>query len=229
MNFVLRVKEHPLLGLGYSKLRLLLEIVPCYLIREVLADLPDTQLQPGVGPIDMGFLDRTEVQSLAASPEVPELEDVLMERLDAGCLCLGARHEGTIAAYSWCDLAQCNYDGRLAFPLSDKEAYLFDARTFKAYRGNKLAGCLRYKLYRELDRMGRDRFFSTSSCLNTSAMSFKDRLKARRVRLYVYIKLFNKWQACILLRRYSKEDEPLCMSNGERREREKHPRRIFPA
>ena len=208
MNFVLRVKEHPLLGPVYRKFIAMVEIVPFYLIREVLVELPERDLEPRVGPLDVGFLDRGDVQRIAANPEVPESEDVLMERLETGCICLAARHEGTVAAYSWCNLEQCDYEGRLGFPLSDKEAYLFDARTFSDYRGKKLAGYLRYQLYLELDRMGRERFFSTSSCMNTAAMSFKERLKARRVRLYLYVRLFRKLRASVPLRRYAKEDEP---------------------
>ncbi len=211
MNLVVRVKEHRWLGPAYRKLTSVVEVVPFYLMLEEMPDMDLREVQPGISPLEESFLTLPQVQQLAENPEVPEDVEELTKRFHDGCLCLGVWHDGALAAYSWCNLKECNYSERLVFPLGEDEAYLFDARTFATFRGKKLAGYVRYRLYQELNDLGRKRFYSTSSFLNKSALRFKERLCARRVRLYTYIGLFQKLHASVPLRRYSRSDDPTCI------------------
>ena len=50
--------------------------------------------------------------------------------------------------------------------------------------------------------MGRTRFFSTTLFLNSSAMKFKRKLKARPLKLYLHISLGGRYTWTILLRHY---------------------------
>ena len=161
MNLVTAVKEHAILGNLYRRLTWVAEVVPFYLVREYILEESAVGLQPRLDPLEVRFLEPAEIRAISESPEVEESEDTLLRRLDNGCMCLGIRHKGHIVAYSWCNLKKCDYQGRLDFDLKDDEAYLFDARTFQAYRGKNLAPYLRSELYKKLAEMGRTKFFST--------------------------------------------------------------------
>ena len=207
MNIVRMVKENPLLGFIYRRLTSVIEIVPYYLVREYLFEESELNLKPELDGFEVDFLKSLDMKAISESSEVNDSEDILLKRLDNGCICLGIKHKEDIAAYSWCNLRKCDYDGRLVFQLREDEAYLFDARTFQVYRGKKLAPYLRYQVYRHLAQMGRTKFFSTSSLLNTSAIKFKERLKARPIRLYLYINLLGKYHWNFLLKNYMSENE----------------------
>ena len=202
MNLVTAVKEHPVLGNLYRRLTSAAEIVPYYLVREYIVEESGSGLQPKLDPLEVRFLEPAEIRAISESPEVKESEDTLLKRLDNGCMCLGIRHKGHIVAYSWCNLRKCDYEGRLEFDLKEDEAYLFDARTFQAYRGKNLAPYLRRQLYKHLAEMGRTKFFSTTSTFNTSAMKFKEKLGAKPLRLYLYIRLLGVFRRSFLLRKY---------------------------
>ena len=103
----------------------------------------------------------------------------------------------------WCNLRKCD-DESLSFPLKDDEAYLFDARTFKVYRGKNLAPYLRYQLYKCLEQLGRTKFFSITLALDTSALNFKKKLKAKPLNLYLYVNLFQRFTWNIPLRSYAR-------------------------
>jgi hypothetical protein len=206
MNLVTAVKEHPVLGNLYRRLTSAAEIVPYYLVREYIVEESGLGLQPKLDPLEVRFLEPAEIRAISQSPEVKESEDTLLKRLDNGCMCLGIRHKGHIVAYSWCNLKKCDYEGRLEFDLKDDEAYLFDARTFQAYRGKNLAPYLRRQLYKNLAEMGRTKFFSTTSTFNTSAMKFKEKLGAEPFRLYLYIHLLGVFRRSFLLRKYEAPD-----------------------
>ena len=202
MNIVQIIRENRFLGPIYKKMIQGVEIVPYYFYREGINDDQKLDLRPKLDNFSVDFLESSEIKSIAAHPEVDESEEELMERLASGCLCLGLKNEDTIAAYTWCNLKQCLYEERLAIPLEDDEAYLFDARTFKKYRGLALAPYLRYQLYLKLVEMGRSTFFSVTSTLNTSAVRFKEKLNAKILKLYLYIGLFRKFRLNILLKNY---------------------------
>ena len=208
MNLVLLIKENALLGALYRGLSALVEVVPYQLYREYPAATAGLSLKPKLDGFDVLFLDPVEAVALARHPEVPESADVLHARIEDGCLCLALKVEGRVVAYTWCNLRKCDYDGRLDFPLKDDEAYLFDARTFQACRGRSVAPFLRDQMYRKLADMGRSRLFSTTSCFNSSARRFKEKLRAKPVRLYVYIGLLGRFRINIFIRRYRSTDAP---------------------
>jgi len=196
MNVVMAVKENPLLRRIYDALTSIVRIIPCYLFRERLLQEEGLNVKPRLDGCEIAPLQSFDIRAISAHPEVIESEDVLRERLANGCLCLGLKHRGDIIAYTWCNLR----DG--PFGLKDDEAYLFNARTFKAYRGKNLAPYLRYQLYRHLARTGRTKFLSTNSLFNSSAIKFKKKLKAKPCKLFLQISLFKKYNWNILLKDY---------------------------
>ena len=202
MNIVQIIRENRFLGPIYKKMIQGVEVVPYYFYKEGLHDDQKLDLKPKLDHFSVEFLDASEVKTIAAHPEVDESEEELMKRLANGCLCLGVKSEGSVTAYTWCNLKECSYEERLSIPLKNDEAYLFDARTFKKYRGKALAPYLRYQLYLKLIEMGRSKFFSVTSTLNTSALRFKEKLNARILKLYLYIGLFRRFRLNILLRKY---------------------------
>jgi GNAT superfamily N-acetyltransferase len=115
--------------------------------------------------------------------------------------CLGAKHDGKIIAYSWINLEECHYTGN-RFRLKENEAYLFDMYTAKPYRGKNIAPHLRYQIYKSLNEMGRETFFSVSEVFNRPSIKFKKKLKARFLKLCVFIELFKKIRFHITLRRF---------------------------
>jgi hypothetical protein len=77
-----------------------------------------------------------------------------------------------------------------------------DARTFSSYKGKNLAPYLRVELYKHLRKMGRTKFISFTFYLNTSAHRFKEKLNAKPQKLYVWFRLFMKYQWNILLKEF---------------------------
>ena len=193
----------PILRYIKKKLYLIIEIRPYYLHQEFLLDEGTVTLEPKLGHCTLGFLTPAEIKAMSASSEVSESEDILLEWLANGCRCIGIKHDGEIAAYMWYNLRKCDHEF-LSFPLKEDEAYLFDARTFKAYKGKNLAPYLRHQLYKHLGQMGRTKFYSITKAFNTSALNFKKKLKAKPLKLYLYVKLFQRFSWNIPLKSYKR-------------------------
>jgi hypothetical protein len=202
MNLVQIIKDNRIIEPIYKWMTKMVEVVPYYFYKEGMHDSQELDFKPKLDQFSVDFLDASDIKAISLHPEVGESEEELMKRLANGCLCLGVKSQGVVAAYTWCNLKQCSYEERLIFPLKDDEAYLFDARTFKGYRGKDLAPYVRYQLYIKLREMGRSTFFSVTSRFNTSALRFKEKLNARILKLYLYIGLFRKFRFNILIRNY---------------------------
>ncbi len=196
------IRRNPVLRYLYEKLSLIIVIKPYYLIQEFLFEEENLNLRLKLDGCTVGFLTPTEIKAISANPEVPDSEDDLLKRLTNGCQGFGIKHNGEIIAYMWCNLRECNH-WSLPFLLKEDEAYLFDARTFKAYRGNNLAPYLRYQLYEHLKGIGRNKFFSISVALDTSSLNFKKKLKAKPIKLYLYVDVLQRFHWTVQLKHYS--------------------------
>jgi hypothetical protein len=125
------IRQNPIVRYIYGKLSSIVLIKPYYLHQEVLLEEGTLNPQLKLDHCTVGFLTPTKIKGISANSEVLESEDILLERLASGCQCFGIKHDGEIVAYMWCNLRKCD-DKSLSFPLKEDEAYLFDARTFKA-------------------------------------------------------------------------------------------------
>jgi GNAT superfamily N-acetyltransferase len=175
---------------GLDKLGIQIHLI--YLIREGITGGVARQNQDGLEGYEVQFLGSEDMTEMAQIPYRPIRHEELQGRLKDGNLCLGAKHDGHLVAFTWCNLTRCQSEG-YSFPLNDDEAYLFDAYTASDLRGQGLAPALRYRLYEELAQMGRTKLYSITDCFNAPALRFKLKLGAGILKSDWYITLFRKW------------------------------------
>lgn len=175
---------------GLDKLGIQIHLI--YLIREGITGGVARPQQDGLEGYEVGFLGAEDMTEMAQIPYRPVRYEELQSRLKDGNLCLSAKRDGHLVAFTWCNLTRCQSEG-YSFPLNDDEAYLFDAYTASDLRGQGLAPALRYRLYEELARMGRTKLYSVTDRYNTPALKFKLKLGAGILKSDWYITLFRKW------------------------------------
>jgi hypothetical protein len=177
-----------------------IEIAPYYVTHESLKHETEPSVDPELGPVAACLLSPAEIEEVYTHPESRVMGDEAT-LLDERCLCFGLKVKGEMAAFMWCNLHRCH--SRITrFPLKEDEAYLCSAVTFTAYRGKNLAPLLRYELYRYLNQIGRTNFYSITEYFNTPARKFKEKLGARQLRLGLHIRLFNRCDWNITLKRF---------------------------
>jgi hypothetical protein len=199
-----RIKNRTvLLSVSHGLEKLGIKIVPYYLTLESLSGQDQPELRPEFESVVCGFLSQSEIDALYAELETRSLRAEIAKWKEDNCLCFGMKHDGSVVAYVWCNLRRCNSDFSF-FTLQQDEAYLFRARTMKAYRGSNLTPLLRYKLYQSLVEMGRVRYYSVTEYFNTPAANFKKKLKAEHIKLCLYFGLFGKIKCNITLKEYRK-------------------------
>jgi ribosomal protein S18 acetylase RimI-like enzyme len=175
---------------GLDKLGVRIHLL--YLIREGITEGVECMQQDGLAGYEVRFLGSEEMAEMVRIPYRPFRYEELQSRLRDGNLCLGARRDGRLAAFTWCNLTQCIHKG-YSFSLNDDEAYLFDAHTDPELRGRGIAPALRHRLYEELARKGRTKLYSFSDRLNTPALRFKLKLGAEILKSESYVTLFGRW------------------------------------
>lgn len=177
-----------------------IKIQPYYLVVEGLSDKSIPHLETGFNEYELGFLGSKDMKVISAIPYRVFSEEQLLLRLKAGKMCFGVKHRGNIAAFTWCDLDECHYEG-YRFPLKQDQAYLFDAYTLDSFRGKGIAPYIRYLLYKELAKTGRKTLYSISDRFNLSSIRFKRKLNAKLVGRGLSVVLFRKWRFSSQLRR----------------------------
>ena len=176
-------------------------LTPYYLVQEGFYGDSVPSVEPKLGPLEVCELDPSDISILAASRERDHSEKEMLKMLSKGCVCMGIKYKDEIAACMWYDLAQCTYK-YLTFDLAEDEAYLYSARTLKAYRGKALAPYLRQRMYEHLAAIGRTKLYSITLYENTPSLMFKRKINARNLKLYVHIRIFGKHNWNLLLRKY---------------------------
>lgn len=206
MHIVHKIRQKLLYGLIIQYLLDRLSAIgisfrPFYLVQEGCLNSDPVHFSPEIKPCGSEFLTEKEIKVVAQHPEVSHSEKELLSRLDKGCKCFSLKHHSEVIAYMWCNFSRC--ESWISFSLEPNEVYLFDARSFKAYRGKNIAPFLRNQLYKHLRKMGYGKFYSVSDAFNTSAINFKRKLGAKNLRLFIHIRLFKKFQKNILLKNYA--------------------------
>jgi len=84
--------------------------------------------------------------------------------------------------------------------IKSNEGWLSSMYTMDSFRGRNVAPFLRYKSYELLNTMGRDVFYSYSDYFNTPAVRFKEKLNAKKLKLILFIRLFNKIRISFILK-----------------------------
>jgi GNAT superfamily N-acetyltransferase len=193
-HIVRRFRQEPLSQLMLDGLgRLGLSVQPFYLFEEPLPTAEPPAVDPSLLVAEVRRLGPADMPAVAAAPWRGFPESLFRERLENGNGCLGLFYGGRLAAFSWYDPNECNYEG-WRFALRADEAYLFDAFTFAPWRGNGVAPYLRYRVQRLLSEQGRTRFYSVSIRTNKAAIRFKEKLGARIVGKGWVLTLFGRWR-----------------------------------
>lgn len=125
----------------------------------------------------------------------------MIEGLKNGQQCVGLEKNGEIACYSFIELNDFYFNGRL-FKLKSNEAYFLNMWTFHNYRGKNLAPYLGYQTYRILEDRGVDVKYSISQYFNKSSIRFKKKLNSKHLYCYLSIVLFKKFTWNFTLKKY---------------------------
>lgn len=167
-----------------------LEIVVYQWVAEGECDPP---ISPKPADLDLRpvFLDDSHIGQIAATRKWIVREE-LIRRLQGGQLCIGVFIGDKLAAYMWVDPFECNHPPNRA-PLSAGEAYLYEAYSLPEFRGRDVAPFMRRSAYDLLRSRGFNRFYSITDYFNASAARFKQKLGARPICLYLYLKLGARW------------------------------------
>lgn len=128
-------------------------------------------------------------------------EDQFLNLLNSGQKCIGLKRNGEIAVFMFINFTELNYKSTV-IQLKNNEAYLWYMYTAKPYRGKNLAPYLRYKSYMILKEMGRDVLYSISNYFNSPAVKFKQKLNSKKLKIILFIKLFNKFSRCFTVKTY---------------------------
>ena len=165
-----------------------------YIVLEGLFDENLLNIEKGFNGYDVGYLGAEDMKELSVipGPDRSFSEEDLLLRLKQGNKCLGIKYKGRIAAFTWFDLGEFKL-GFFRFSLKENEAYLFDAYTLMSFRGKGLAPYMRYRSYKELAKLGKNKLYSVSECFNTPSIRFKMKLNAKIIELYLYVEIFKKW------------------------------------
>ena len=167
-------------------------IIPFYLYLEGIFGEYSQYDRDGFEDYEIGFLKPEDMKEIASyQRDGWASEKDLLARLSDGHKCYGVKYRGKIAAFAWCNFQRC-HSFLYKFPLRDNEAYLWDAYTIESFRGRGIAPHLRFKFYKVLHTMGRNRFYSFSLFFNRSAIRFKSKLNARPLILCLHFKGLKK-------------------------------------
>ena len=187
-------------GLRKRLSRIGLEFKPCYWVLEGSENFIPPEIRGNTEDYSLVFFGPEDMKIIGDRGDSYS-EESLLALLAKGKKCLGIKHKGEIAAFMWIDFEECNFKHHF-IKLKENEAYLFSMFTMYKYRGKNIAPYLRYKSYEKLRELGKDTFYSISEYFNYSTIKFKKKLKAKHLKLILYIVLFNKIRWSITLRRY---------------------------
>lgn len=195
--------------------RLLLEILakiginlrPFVLLREGVFENTSRDFGNRFESAEITYLEAEDMPALASLADLPGrsvTEDELQERLRAGNKCRALTLNGELAAFSWCDYEKCSFQG-YPFSLKSNEVYLYDAYTFVAFRGKGIAPYVRYSLYEDLAKEGREICYSISDRFNRPSLRFKEKLNAKWLISGVYLVLFSRWRFTLMLKQHQSD------------------------
>lgn len=201
INFVLKIQDNKTLFKAYSMVSSLVQVIPYYIMEEVFIDNDRLNNIPKIDDLEIALLTRDDMAYLGNHKEGSATTVQYNRMIDNGCICLAAKHKGEIASYSWANQHSLTYKGK-TIVLEQNEAYLFDARTYKAFRGKNFAPYVRYELYKLLRQRGVDRFLSITLLSNSASMRFKQKVGAEPKDMFLYVGLLRKFHMHFHLRNF---------------------------
>ena len=192
-------------SIRYLLMRIGIEFSPYYIFLDGIngTELPEMK---GIGEdyYTCEFLGPEHMKIIGAVNYAGFSENKLLSLLEAGEKCIALKHKDEIACFMWMNFVEFSYKSTVVH-LKSNEAYLWFMYTMESYRGKNLAPYLRYRSYKILEEMGRNRLYSISDYFNSPAVRFKKKLNTRKLKLILYIQLFNKLHWSLTLKSYQPE------------------------
>ena len=107
---VKRYKDGILLNVIYQKMHLnRTGFIPFYLVEEGFFGKSSMSVEPKINPLEVVELGPADMAVVGAQREKDHTEEEMLEMSSRGCVCLGLKYQGEIAALMWYDLRQCSY------------------------------------------------------------------------------------------------------------------------
>lgn len=180
--------------------RIGIDISPYYLMKEGIGNFDPPTIKGDPAEYTTGFLGPEDM--VLIKKHAPEWDlNGLLNSLNMGIKCFGIKKKEEIAAFLWISFKACKYK-TISIQLKENEVYFTDMFTMEQFRGKNIAVNLRYQCMNILMHMGKDTFYSVTEYFNTSSMKYKKKLNAKKLKLCLYLKLFNKYEWNFTLRTY---------------------------
>jgi ribosomal protein S18 acetylase RimI-like enzyme len=192
-NLILQVIRNKLVRIGF-------EFTPYYLYKQGADKIDPPEIKGDFADLTTEFLNIEDIKTIGKSARGYS-EKTFMTMLENGKKCYGLKHKGKIAAFVWIDFDECNFKPE-RFKLKNNEAYLYSLYTMESHRGKNIAPYLAYNCYKVLSEKGKDTFYSITECLNFSAIKYKKKLAAEKLKLVLYIRLFKNYYRSFILKTY---------------------------
>jgi hypothetical protein len=174
-----------------------------YLFLKDLLDATDLDIRPKIEPIEIEHLKPSDMKCLAVKAERDFSEDMMLQMLSEGCICIGIKYKDEIVSYGWAKLRKC--ESKLlsfSFELKENEAYAYGIRTLSAFKGKALAPYQRYQTYKYLAQTGRTKIYSIVLFSNIPSIKYHRKLNAKPLKLFLNLKFLNKYNRNFLLKTY---------------------------
>ena len=199
-----RYKQGVILNYIYGALKQKkFEVSLFYLLKEDLIGEINVNIQPKIEPIAIEFLKPSDIQFLSTLTERDSSEEEMLQMLSEGCKCMGIKYKGNIVAWAWYNLRKCESKSlSFSFELKENEAYMFEQRTLKTYRGKSLAPYLKYQIHKHLAEIGRTKLYAVVFFSNIPSIKFLRKLNAKPLKLFLNINFLSKYHRNVLLKKY---------------------------
>jgi hypothetical protein len=165
-----------------------------YMFHGNLSESITKEIKPKIDLFEIVHLTPKDMRDIAAGAERDYSEETMLQMLSDGCICMGVKCDGKIAAYCWNNLKNCKQNPfGLNFNFPENKVYNFGMRTLKRYKGNGLAPCLKYHNYKYLLQKGKEKYFGFIMYSNVQSIKFHRKLHAKKSGIYLNIRLFGKY------------------------------------
>jgi len=208
MNFFRKVKQSYrdgfILNTIYAGLKQKkFEVHLVYLFSKDILDEIDLDIQPKIEPLEIEHLKPSDMKYLAVKAERDYSEDMMLQMLSEGKICIGIKYKNEIVSYGWANLKSCkNNPFSFSFELKENEAYTYGNRTLSAFKGKALAPYQKYHMYNHLAQKGRTKIYSLVLFSNIPSIKYRRKLNDKPLKLFMSVKFLNKYHWNIILKRY---------------------------
>jgi hypothetical protein len=187
-------------GVRNNLAKLGLDFMPYYWVKEATTPINPPEIRGADQDFEIEVFGEEEITYIKNTIIGIEEKDLFTD-LKNGEICIGLKNKGNIAAYMFIKQKPFAFRKR-HFNLKSNESYLHSMYTFEDYRGKNIAPYLRFQSYKYLESVGVDTYLSVSEYFNESTIKFKKKLNSKPLKLFLSVKLFEKWTMNFTLKQY---------------------------